>query len=90
MTVKELVTKFIERNHFVISLHNHRKINQFDFEQTFFTAGDYKAIEGTAMEYAEKITIVDEIDEVPAEITKMEVTEFMTSEDLVLIIFVDI
>lgn len=88
MTVKELVTRFIERNHFAISRRDHHKDNQYDFDQTFFTVGDYEAIENSAMENAETITPIYDIDEVPADIAEMEVSEFVTYEDTVLLIFI--
>ena len=90
MTAKELISRFTDRYHFVISVHERHHSDQYDYDQTYFTVGDYEAIENSALENAEHLVPVYDIDEVPEEITEMEVAEFGTYEDTVLMILISI
>lgn len=89
MTVNELYCAYAERGHFVISIHDEHKDTPYDYEQTFFTVGDYEAIENTAMENAEAVTPVYHFYEVPDAVLALPVSEFFTFDD-VLIIIIDL
>lgn len=89
MTVNELYCAYAERDHFVISIHDKHKDTPYDYEVTYFTVGDYEAIESTAMENAETVISVYHFYEVPDAVLELSVSEFYTYED-VLIIFIDL
>lgn len=89
MTVNELYCAYIERDHFVISIHDKHKDTPYDYEVTYFTVGDYEAIENTAMENAETVIAVYHSYEVPDAVLELPVSEFFTYDD-VLIIIVDL
>ena len=75
MTVHELYCAYAE-NQFVISIHDADKDTPYDFEKTYFSMGDYEAIEGTAMDNAETIIPVRFFHELPDEVLALPVSEF--------------
>lgn len=86
MTVRSLLGTYWSRNHFAISIKSANTNPQYDYKQTFFTAGDYEIIESSAFDNAEIVTPISHWYDLPTAVADMSVFEFGVIDEVLIII----
>ena len=86
MTVRSLLGTYWSRSHFCISIKSPDTDPLYTYKQTIFTMGDYEVIVGSELEEAEIVLPIESWREIPTEVADMEVSEFGTIDEVLIII----